>query len=45
MHETQDQVKLIHPNGTTVRVRKDIVPTLEAMGFTKPTSRSSNDSK
>lgn len=31
-------VKMTHPNGTTVRVRKEKVDQLEAMGFTKATS-------
>lgn len=39
-------VKMTHPNGTVVRVRKEKVEQLEAMGFKKATtSRSSSASQ
>jgi hypothetical protein len=37
-------VKLTHSNGVTVRVSKDKVDHLLAMGFTKPTSSKSTSS-
>lgn len=39
----KDTVQMTHPNGTTVRVRKEKVDRLLAMGFTKPTTRKSAD--
>lgn len=41
---SNDTVKMTHPNGSTVRVRKDKVERLEGMGFTKSTTRSSSKS-
>lgn len=38
----KDTVQLTHINGATVRVDKDRAERLEAMGFTKSTSRSSS---
>jgi hypothetical protein len=40
----KDTVQLTHSGGATVRVSKDRVETLERMGFSKSTSRSSSKS-
>lgn len=40
----KDSVQMTHLNGATVRVSKERAERLEAMGFTKSTSRSSSSS-
>ena len=39
-----DTVQMTHLNGATVRVAKDRAETLERMGFSKSTSKSSSKS-
>lgn len=45
MASKSDSVELVHTNGATVRVSKDRAETLERMGFTKPSSKTSKSSK